>query len=227
MQEIKATPRNAFLGLLGDAFTSAQESMGLLGDAAFGSLPKMLEDWSYGTPPIQFGSTDNGLAGALYGMKVNPGVVDGLGLLGSVPGASKFAAREAARAINDAMMGGGNALVRALISPVRPSNMLISSQRFLDPDIVAQKLASHDFGVLVSPEFNLPDLVNEPLEVLLDGHHSYAAARQAGVQPDFTVATPQVHDAVTFLENGDIDGFLNAVHQGDDYFDVNTGKFAW
>jgi hypothetical protein len=101
---------------------------------------------------------------------------------------------------------------------------LISSQRHINPAIVAEKLADEDYAVLVSPVFEID---GDEYQVVLDGHHSYMAAKQAGVDADLTVATATDHDAVGELIDGRIDDFLLITHMGSDYYDINTGKDVW
>lgn len=96
--------------------------------------------------------------------------------------------------------------------------MIISSQRHLDASIVADKSAAGDYAVLLSPEFEAGGLT---VQVLLDGHHSYAACAADGGQLRVTVASATDHDAVGLLP--DAEAFLEAVHMGDDYYDVATG----
>lgn len=100
----------------------------------------------------------------------------------------------------------------------------ISSQRHIDDDIVAEKIGSEDFEVMVSPAF----WVNgNQYRVVLDGHHSLAAAKQAGVEPVFFEATATDHDAVALLigtpeQDGSPEEFLEAVYNECDYYDVDT-----
>lgn len=100
----------------------------------------------------------------------------------------------------------------------------ISSQRHLDDSIVSEKLSAEDFQVFVSPEFEVD---GETYRVVLDGHHSLAAAKRAGVDAEFIVMDQQQHDAIALLYDGDIDTFLESTHLGDDYYDVNTGRDVW
>lgn len=100
----------------------------------------------------------------------------------------------------------------------------ISSQRYLDEEIVAAKIAAGDFDVAVSPSFEVD---GETFRVVLDGHHSLEAARQVGVAPIYTEYTATEHDAIALLDGGDIEAFLEAVHMGDDYYDVATGLTVW
>lgn len=102
--------------------------------------------------------------------------------------------------------------------------MIISSQRFTDAEIVAEKIEAEDFEVLVSPVFRVG---GEDFMVILDGHHSYAAAKAAGVEPCFVTADCSQHDAVALLDRGLVDDFMLAVHLGDNYYDVETGRDVW
>lgn len=99
----------------------------------------------------------------------------------------------------------------------------ISSQRYLNDAIVAQKVEAQDFVVLVSPEFEVAGIL---VRVVLDGHHSYAAAIEAGVSPEFVEATGSEHDAVG-MEQDNAEGFLEVTHLGDDYYNIETGGDVW
>ena len=98
--------------------------------------------------------------------------------------------------------------------------MIISSQRFLDDAIVAQKLAACDFVVSVSPAMEFD---GETYEVVLDGHHSLEAARQAGVSPVFVTMTTQDHDAIGL----DFVDFLEVTRIDSDFYNIETGKDVW
>lgn len=67
----------------------------------------------------------------------------------------------------------------AAINPVQ----IISNQKFLDPAVVQAKLVARDFDVQVSPCF--VDEVGTRYRIVIDGHHSLAAAQKAGVEPNF------------------------------------------
>lgn len=104
----------------------------------------------------------------------------------------------------------------------------ISSQRYIDDAIVLEKIASEDFDALVSPIF---EISGNQYRVVLDGHHSIAAAKQAGVQPVYVEATATDHDAVAMLSannSGNPEAFLEAVYIECDYYNVDTGMdVAW
>lgn len=57
---------------------------------------------------------------------------------------------------------------------------IISSQRYLDPDIVRRKAAKFKIFVVRTVEV---ELRGARYRVLLDGHHNLAAARLAGIEP--------------------------------------------
>jgi hypothetical protein len=101
---------------------------------------------------------------------------------------------------------------------------IISSQRYLDENIVAEKIAAEDFEVMLSPAFEID---GETYQVILDGHHSFEAAKQAGVAPSFWVADCGDHDAIGLLETCTADDFMLAVHMGSDYYNAETGKDIW
>ncbi|TAM50204.1 MAG: hypothetical protein EPN57_20495 [Paraburkholderia sp.] len=59
---------------------------------------------------------------------------------------------------------------------------LISSQRFLDARVVAEKAARFSVFVVRVAEVTLR---GTQYRILTDGHHNLAAARRAGVEPDW------------------------------------------
>lgn len=92
--------------------------------------------------------------------------------------------------------------------------MLISSQRYLDHDTVQAKRESKDYTVTVSPIFYIDGVA---IRVVIDGHHSLAAAKADGVTPDF------VEDRINLLSKS-IDEYLEASYADSDWYDVATGK---
>ena len=101
---------------------------------------------------------------------------------------------------------------------------IISSQSFLDDAIVQEKMEAGDFGVVLSPVFEVD---GEQYQVVLDGHHSLAAAKEAGEEPDYEVASCTTDDRVCLLQRGQVNDFLLAAHMGDDYYDTETGVTIW
>lgn len=100
----------------------------------------------------------------------------------------------------------------------------ISSQHYIDDDIVAEKLAARDFEVQVSPVFEAGGV---SVRVVLDGHHSLAAARQAGEEPEFVTADATTNDKVALLERGEIDDFLELAWIDGDWYDIDTQQCVW
>jgi len=101
---------------------------------------------------------------------------------------------------------------------------LISSQDYLDDDKVQEKRKNRDYIVQISPEFEVD---GEKFRVILDGHHSLAAALEDEVDPEFVEQNSSDNDRIAILDRGDIDEFLEAVGQGDDYRNRVTGKLAF
>ena len=96
---------------------------------------------------------------------------------------------------------------------------LITSQRFLDETIVEEKQSTGDYEVMISPEFEID---GEKFAVILDGHHSYEAAKRDGFDPDFFQATLQDSDNIALIDE-DVELFLEAVYIDSDYYDAETG----
>lgn len=76
----------------------------------------------------------------------------------------------------------GDAMGLDCMNPIGGAK-LMTNQTFIDPEIVRAKIAEADFRVQVSPAF--PDSTGALFRIIIDGHHSLAAARTAGVPPVF------------------------------------------
>ncbi|WP_148716512.1 hypothetical protein [Chitinolyticbacter meiyuanensis] len=100
----------------------------------------------------------------------------------------------------------------------------VSSQHYLNEDIVAEKIAAADFEVVVSPVFEFD---GKTLRVVLDGHHSLSAAKEAGAEAVFVEATRTSNDTVALIEAGQLEAFLEATWIDGDYYDVETGESVW
>lgn len=59
---------------------------------------------------------------------------------------------------------------------------LVTNQKQVDDEIVGLKLAARDFAVQVSPVFASES--GQRYRIVIDGHHSLAAAKLAGVEPE-------------------------------------------
>lgn len=100
---------------------------------------------------------------------------------------------------------------------------LISSQRFIDDEILAQKIADRDFEVQISPVFEID---GEEYQVVTDGHHSYHAAKEAGVEPVYYEQSASENDRINLLKE-DIDLFLQACYHDDGWYNIETGVTIW
>jgi hypothetical protein len=96
--------------------------------------------------------------------------------------------------------------------------MKISSQKYIDQEIVDQKIEAADYIV------TLADLGNG-LEMVIDGHHSLDAARQTGNSPEYVVSEYNYQAEIESL--GSLDAFLEAHWIDSDWYDVETGAPAF
>lgn len=98
---------------------------------------------------------------------------------------------------------------------------LISSQRYLDKEKVADRaMRFKRFIVSVYPVI----LRGQQYTILMDGHHNYAAAKLAGVEPDFRPIGKKVMKIISGLSERDRQAlFINNVTDSDYYY-VETGE---
>jgi hypothetical protein len=104
------------------------------------------------------------------------------------------------------------------------STIIISSQRYLDETIVEEKRNNEDYNVTVSPAFEV-DGIN--YQIVMDGHHSLAAAKLDGIEPEYTIATLQTSDAIALLEDNKIEDFLEVQYIDSSYYEVENGEEVW
>ena len=103
------------------------------------------------------------------------------------------------------------------------ASKIISSQKYLHSDIVAEKRSAQDYDVTVSPEMAYD---GGTYRVILDGHHSLEAARLDGVDPQYIEATHQMCDYL-HLCRADPEQFLALARIDCDYYDIETGVVEW
>lgn len=96
---------------------------------------------------------------------------------------------------------------------------LISSQRFLDRSIVAQKIRDQIFDVHVTPSFSLD---GRDVRAITDGHHALEAAIKSGNTPNFIQQTARENDRIGMLNNGSIDDYLQAAYHDSPWYDFAT-----
>ncbi|RLB90983.1 MAG: hypothetical protein DRH26_08710, partial [Deltaproteobacteria bacterium] len=99
---------------------------------------------------------------------------------------------------------------------------IITSQRHLEDEIVEQKIKDNDFDVFLSPVF---EYNGRQFQTIVDGHHSYAAAKQTGNTPNFELADEEDIDNLYLLESGkesDVTEYLNRTYNDSDYYDIES-----
>lgn len=101
---------------------------------------------------------------------------------------------------------------------------IISSQRYISEEIVAEKIGSEDFEVQVSPVFEID---GQQYRVVMDGHHSLEAAMQSGVEPVWCEQDASDNDHIALLESGEVEDFLAVAHVDSDWYDIQTGRDIW
>jgi hypothetical protein len=153
--------------------------------------------------------------GAAYG--ATSGLVDGPADLtqGDVSGVGRDVLKGAA-------FGGGMGLAGAKFANdvgAFGSRNLISSQRYLDPELVAEKQANKEYSFQSVPV----TIDGEKYEVVVDGHHRIAAALADGVEPEWE---PAHHETQAFARD-DPEGFLENNQNESPYYYLKTGKEVW
>lgn len=100
---------------------------------------------------------------------------------------------------------------------------LISSQRYLNMSIVHDRASRFKrFIVNVHPVV----LRGAQYTILMDGHHNYAAAKLAGVPPDYRACTKKLMKIIGGMTAREIEGlFINNVTDSDYYY-VETGEIV-
>lgn len=102
---------------------------------------------------------------------------------------------------------------------------LISGQDYRDEQTIAAKLAAGDYDVFVSPPFEVDGVM---YQVLMDGHHSFEAAKRAGVGPNIIIQTPSENDTIGLLNSGLTDDFLKAnLVDRNSYVFAPSGHEVW
>lgn len=95
----------------------------------------------------------------------------------------------------------------------------ISSQRYLDDNIVDLKKAE----IENKNEIELPvveiDLNGDIYHVLIDGHHRFEAASQLNISV--------VYKVVDVISANRSEDYLIEKHYGDDYYYVNNNQLVW
>lgn len=103
--------------------------------------------------------------------------------------------------------------------------MIITSQRYLNEEIVAEK--KEELKGLEQIELPVTSGIidDESYSLLRDGHHRYAAAKELGIEIIFkeTIFNDDNQDRI----NDDFESFILLHHMGDDFFNLETGENVW
>ena len=98
---------------------------------------------------------------------------------------------------------------------------LISSQRYLNRDVIARKAAT--FKVFVVRTVGM-EIRGKPYRILLDGHHNLAAARLVGAEPSWKGPPPKFERFMKRMTADDFAAFMiNNLTDSDWYFH-DTGE---
>ncbi|MBV4524393.1 hypothetical protein KVG88_30425 [Pseudomonas sp. SWRI74] len=98
---------------------------------------------------------------------------------------------------------------------------LISSQRYLNPETVQRKAATFKQFIVSTATV---ELVGVRYRVLLDGHHNFAAAKLAGVEPTWRGPSPKMQRFIKRSTKDDLARFfINNLTDSDWYF-MDTGQ---
>lgn len=95
----------------------------------------------------------------------------------------------------------------------------ITSQRHIDENIVAEKQNAHDYTV----SYVTVELDGTEYAVVVDGHHSYEAARRDGAAVVWEVSVESQKEANAM---NPVD-FLDSRWMGDDWFFIANGQLVF
>ena len=99
----------------------------------------------------------------------------------------------------------------------------ISSQRYLDPVIVAAKRNAGDY----SAQRVTVEIDGERLYVVVDGHHSIAAARADGVDVEWETNAATQAEADYATREGIVSDWMAQRQLDAEWYDIATGRDAW
>lgn len=190
----------------------------LVNALALPQIASTLERYSYGQPLTNAGKANVPL--------IPSDTADAL--MAVAPAVAKWPRQAAGAALGLMGAADAGAVNKALVGGLPRNNMksdalkgLISSQRYLDRDIVARKIMERNFDVTVTPEFLIDD---EPVRAIQDGHHALEAAIRSGNRPNFIVNTASENDQIGLLDDGRIDDFLEAAYNDSPWYNYVTKR---
>ena len=108
--------------------------------------------------------------------------------------------------------------------PKATTPIYISSQRYLDWDVVEEKREAADYAA------SYYDIVVDGQEysVVVDGHHSLAAAKEDEVSPEWSLVEREISSEYDYViaEFG-IEAWLEEHFMDSAWYDVHTGVEVW
>lgn len=98
--------------------------------------------------------------------------------------------------------------------------MIISSQRFINEEIVTEKISSlAGLNKITLPVFDVNDENLGDMAILADGHHTLEAAKRLGITVAF--------DHIDHPEKLTGERLLEECYFDSDYYDIETGSNVW
>jgi hypothetical protein len=102
---------------------------------------------------------------------------------------------------------------------------IISSQRYLDSDTVDEKRDAEDYTVSL---LAVGEIDGVEYSVVVDGHHSLAAAIEDGVTPNYQYVDGDIaREYQAELDSVGTDQWLINHYHDSDYYNVKTGVAIW
>ena len=99
--------------------------------------------------------------------------------------------------------------------------VVISSQRFLNDDIIEQKVEQlKDVESVTLPIIFAGEYNGDKLYILIDGHHTYAAAKESGTKIQFEVFSKSERG---YNNDWTLEETLDNLWNDSDYYNIETG----
>lgn len=95
---------------------------------------------------------------------------------------------------------------------------IISSQRYLDSNVVSDKITEIEQSGITEIVLKAWDVKAYDCAILSDGHHTYEAAQQCGINVRFEI--------IDHPEGIDGDNLLEQAWMDSDWYDIETGQAA-
>jgi len=95
----------------------------------------------------------------------------------------------------------------------------ISSQKYLDEDIVLRKIENEDFSV----QYINVEIEGKDYRIVVDGHHSIEAAKRAGKKVDWEYSEVMQNE----YKNLEVSDIMEKLYMDSDWYDIKTGNNVW